>query len=153
MASASSVFSMQSSKYLIIFCFWALIIYCSDWQASHSDMKKGLLLIFMSSASHFSGCLFACLIVVWVCFGLFFFIHLTCNSSWVFLLPWFGHDCSFQNDVFLLLITLIPCCSATLPSFSQIFFCCVACICSQPPVWYLCVPYCLGRFNSLSFPI
>lgn len=85
-------------------CFYALIIYWSDWQASHWDMKNGLLLIFMSSASNFSGCLLGCLVVVWVCFG-FGFIYLTCNSSWVFLLPWYGHDFSFQKDVFLLLVT------------------------------------------------
>lgn len=156
---------MQSSKYLIIFCckcFYPLIIYWPDWQALHSDMKKRLLTL-MSSTSHFSGCKRQpWLALLWFEFALayFFFFkvvlfsHLTCNSSWVFLFPSFGHDSSFQKDVFLLLITshtLLFSCTGFLFHFLKSLFRYVACICSQPPAWYLCLPYCLGRFNSLSF--
>lgn len=144
---------MQSSKYLFSALSAAFICWSSISRLTGFAFRseKGAVvssLVFSQSFRTLSFDLHGCglsLLLFWVDF---FFSYWVNNRSWVFL-P------TFRRVFVCFLQPLIPCCSATLACFTTFpnLFCYVTCICAQPPVGYPCLPYYLGRINSLSFPI
>lgn len=114
------VLYVHVSKYSIIFCcgLWELLL-CLDhllarvvgYEFKHEKEVVVNSYVFCKSFLRLYFDLLYCIFsLLWIygCWFLFcsdLFFHLTCYSCWVFLLPSFGHDSSFQKDVSLLPIT------------------------------------------------